>query len=372
MSRTLIYRLLWISVLFTILPSTINSHLNFREKLITVMIAVFFCGLFISIDKLIREYKSKGPLLMEKWRWILFYLVIYPAFMPPFVPPHDKVKMAAAQNAYEVSSVFGGWIARIIVFYAFSLVFIYGIAWLVKVLTKKKLSPNVFGIVILLLWLPANIGMGISVNKVHRADETNLNQLSVCLKKNIQTIHEASFTDVDFSLINEDFYGLPEVVLFTDGDIQSLTDLHAIRRSFKAHLKKYEQQDALMQKSLQPTTANELSFLRILVPICEKCEPWSRMTKQQQEGIIIGFKQGRLNNIEKMKFFLHEHHMSSGIAFKIAYLKESLKLLDVWQDVLLDNANEPSIKLKQDFDLHVKNINEIVKKESEFRSDVEK
>jgi len=184
-------------------------------------------------------------------------------------------------------------------------------------------------------------------------------------EKNIQTIHEASFTDVDFSVMNEDFYSLPEVVLFTDGDIQSLTDLHAIRRSFKAHLKKYEQQDALMQKSLQPTIANEQSFLRIFLPICEKCEPWSRMNKRQQEKIIIGAKQGRLNNIENMKIFLHKRHVSSSVELRVAFLKEALKTLDILLDLSLDDS-------RKTFDLQLEKITEILKKESEFHSDVEK
>lgn len=108
------------------------------------------------------------------------------------------------------------------------------------------------------------------------------------------------------------------------------------------------------------------------MPLCEECDVWSKIGKKDQKEFIDGAKVSLLESSKKIRVLMNEHNISSGVDFKIAYLKESLKLLDVWQDLLLENTNEPSIKLKQDFDLHAKKINEIVKKESEFLSDVGK
>ncbi len=144
-----------------------------------IVIAMFLIGFFVSIYKLIREYKLKGPLLMEKWRSILFYLVIYPAFSS--VPYKNKI--SSAQNAFETGQVLfdrlksvTGCFMEIILFYGFSLMLVYSVAWLVKALTGKKLSPTVFGIVILLLWLPANIGPVLLGVKMIHANKNNQTQ----------------------------------------------------------------------------------------------------------------------------------------------------------------------------------------------------
>jgi hypothetical protein len=204
-------------------------------------------------------------------------------------------------------------------------------------------------------------------NTISNADRMEL--------KKLLAPHKRAFDDLLYTSygvpILQDFDSLPEFKLFTEGKIKSLAELYAVRRSFKEHLKKFEAHHLwLKQEYLQETIINDQLFLQALLTICEKLEFWPQLEKRKQGEFIDGFKIGFLSTMQKMKPIMREHNISSVVEFKIAYLKESLKLLDVWQDVLLDNANEPSIKLKQDFDLHVKNINEIIKKESEFRSDV--
>ena len=195
--------------------------------------------------------------------------------------------------------------------------------------------------------------------------------------KKLLAPHKRAFDDLLYTSygvpILQDFDSLPEFKLFTEGKIKSLTELYAVRRSFKEHLKKFEAHHLwLKQQYLQETIINDQLFLQALLTICEKLEVWPQLEKRKQGEFIDGFKRGFLSTMQKMKPIMREHNISSVVEFKIAHLKESLKMLDTWQDLLIDNSKESNLIIEKRFDLHLKKITEIVEKESAFIGSVEK
>lgn len=129
-------------------------------------------------------------------------------------------------------------------------------------LNRPFVSKKVLVICFILMLLPVFID-AYSGRKMTETEKSNLNKLTACMKQKAHKIKHALHKNVNFSFMDDDFYSLPEVVLFMNDDIQvSLTDLYAIRHSFKGHLKKYEkQQDVFTQINLQPAIAGDADFL---------------------------------------------------------------------------------------------------------------
>lgn len=369
---------IWLSFLITAsffitsdIIATITSHLSFRKNLMWIFY-FFYNALFYYVYTLIVEYRLKGwskeLFSIQRWRIILLYLIAPPVFFYDYTENRISLSPITFERSFEIGSATAAYCTRVLIVYICFLMLVYGAAWLAKRLMQKKLNANIFGIIILLSWLPLNISMGLSFFRGIYTSNTEIRKLNLCVQRNISSFNYNFYTSLKISMDYKDFYDSPEVILFNEAGIRSLDQIYLIRHSLEKHLKNFELQDYLQKKYFQQSIADDKRFSKALLGVYQQCDIWPKIPKREQEGQIDDFKKGFLNTMQTMQQVMHNHNISSEVEFKIAYLKESLKSLDLLQDLWFENSDESRKKIEDKFYTSIENINEIVRKESKFIS----
>ena len=122
---------------------------------IYVMATVYVLSLASSFYALFKLYSTKADILLLKkgWRTVLFHLIL-PMCL---IYASEIVTKTRHASLYEGSELAGVFIGRMVSFFIFSTLFTYLFPWLISLIRKKE-SPNILGLFIMMIWLPVNIG----------------------------------------------------------------------------------------------------------------------------------------------------------------------------------------------------------------------
>lgn len=339
----------------------------------TVVYTVAFfllCSLIYSIIKLIKLYiiKAENKRKKEFWNFILYQLLLIPAIFYTFykseLPPKEM-------SPYENGEYIGGIIGSFIGFYIFAYLITYCIPWLISLIRKKEISANILAVMIVLFWLPTNLGSIIIVKSFH---DTRNNQTEILTKiqsyaeRNQAEMAVISDKKIGFNLI--EFNNTDDISSLLENGISTISEAKVIKNRLQQKIKKIEKLDNQFRSKIENFKLNDDLLEEIVFEFFSKCEDWSKINKNNREEFIAGFKQNTKKSFDtsrdKMLNLMVQNNISSPLYFKLAIYKKALEIVDLYISFLDLGHKQNLLTLEQDIISKVNIMNEYIEKENAF------
>ncbi len=331
------------------------------------------------IYRLIKSYKTKAgnAVLLKNWRSIFNNLIIIPGVC--LIGIVQNFKSIPWEDGFKTGEYFGRNIFNFIIFWTISKYVTYFIPWFVAAVKSDKttgstrISANVLGAMILIIWLPINafVVSGMVSGMYHsyaeyKGKQENFSSIikeikSYCIQYDFNELllqkHGFNLSELnDDTVLNFVFEGKP-ISIEKSQQLEKLLlikidKLEKIHKWLKNKHDKVDFFDHLFDETLQ-----EYFF---------KCDAWHKIPINDKKEFIVGFKIEFKRNFNKNKNLLKTYNVYSPLEFKLRIYQKALKLLILNVAIINAKTQQEVLDLEILANNTINTINNYIKQETEY------
>jgi len=343
-----------------------------------------FISLAFSIYRLTKAYREKSDkkLIMKRWRSILLHLVIFPAVINSISKETSTVINSFSKGTstldnsfelgFEIGRFVGSAIVDVLIFYGGSLIAIYIVSWIICKLLNKEILSGVLGFIIIITFLPLNLGTGVLVYRTmleqstkQNAENTNLDKVVLYAEQNKSKFEDTISIYYGLNSL-EDFYDFPEMNLFLSGKIQSADEFISVKKVFVKKIKKLKEINTKWSKQHRELIANDSILKNLLDDFLAECDDWKKISQASKAQVFKGFKSSFQKKLMKSSSLIKEYAISSPWELRLVFFEKALSALDIQESFLKINDEKIIQNLEKQYDIAINAVNDHVEKENEF------